>query len=254
MPDDIERAPPANLACAGRAVWLAKRRIGTFSAPRRRAAGETTVPLSLLPSALKRAAWPLTCLLTVAIAGCSSPMKYSIAQSEIKDIPHPTQQYEVVVTSEAPGPWGSVSGAVFYHVTNDDCVPKLPLEGARQIPNTARKFKLTTTDGKTWKGHFYRQMIEDADYFGLGVCHWDIESVGTGFIVHGGVFGPALVLQDMLVPKTYKTFFKKSEFSDTGITGDASEWSASYKESMAEVAKDPDAYFPMTITVREVKP
>lgn len=196
----------------------------------------------------------LACLLAMATLGCSSHMKYGIDQSEIRDNPHPTQRYEVVVTSDAPGPWGSVSGAVFYHVTNDDCVPKLPLEGARQIPNTARKFKLTTTDGKTWKGYFYRQMIEDADYFGLGVCHWDIESVGTGFIVHGGVFGPALVLQDMLVPKTYKTFFKKSEFIDTGITGDASEWPASYKESMAEVAKDPDAYFPMTITVREVKP
>lgn len=200
------------------------------------------------------AAWPLTCLLVAAMSGCSSPMKYNISQSEIHDSLHPTQRYEVVVTSDAPGPWETISGTAFYHVTNEACVPKLPLEGARETPNTARKFNLTTTDDKTWKGYFYRHMIQDQNYFGLGVCRWDIESVGTGFTVHGSVFGPGLVLQDMLTPKTYTTYFKKSEFFDKQVKGPASEWPTQFKTRMDEVTKNPNDFFRMTITIKGVKP
>jgi hypothetical protein len=182
-------------------------------------------------------------------------MKYSIDQSAIHDNSNPRQKYEVIVTSAAPGPWDSVQGYVGYTVTNVKCVPQLPLEGAREVPNTGRKFKLSSTDGgKTWVGYFYRDAIEDADYFGLGVCHWDIESVGPGFYVHGEVFGHGLMLKDMLVPNTYTSYFKKSEYFNKSLDGGALEWPANDKESRKEIAVSPDAFFPMTITVRKVNP
>lgn len=199
--------------------------------------------------------WPLVCLLAFTATACASHMKYSIDQSAIHDNPHPHQKYEVIVTSNAPGPWDSVQGFVGYTVTNAKCVPPLPLEGAREVPNTGRKFKLTTTDGgKTWIGYFYRYMVRDEDYFGLGVCHWDIESVGPGFYVHGEVFGRGLVLKDMLVPKTYTSYFKKAEYFNKSLGGGALAWPADDKESRKEVAAAPDAFFPMTITVREINP
>jgi hypothetical protein len=182
-------------------------------------------------------------------------MKYSIDQSAIHDNPNPRQKYEVIVTSAAPGPWDSVQGYVGYTVTNVKCVPQLPLEGAREVPNTGRKFKLSSTDGgKTWIGYFYRDAIEDADYFGLGVCHWDIESVGPSFYVHSEVFGPGVGLQEMLVSKTYTSYFKKVEFFHKGLGGGASGWPTDDEEARREVAADPDAFFPMTITVREINP
>jgi hypothetical protein len=212
----------------------------------------------LLPLILKpRIKWLLVPLLAITTTACSPPMQYSIDQSAIRDNPNPRQKYEVVVTSAAPGPWDSVQGYVGYTVTNVKCVPQLPLEGAREVPNTGRKFKLTSTDGgKTWIGYFYRYMIQDEDYFGLGVCHWDVESVGPSFYVHGEVFGPGVNLQEMLVPKTYTSYFKKVKYFNKEINGDlqALEWPMGDEESRREVAKDPDAFFPMTITVKKVTP
>lgn len=183
-------------------------------------------------------------------------MKYSIDQSQIKDNTHPTQRYEVSVTLDAPEPVTTMTGGVAYIPVNVECVPKLPLEGARQVPNTSRDFNMTSTDGgRTWKGYFYRDMIEDEDYFGLGVCRWDIESVGAGFKAHGDGFGVSLSLQDLNSPRRYTSYFSRKEFFNKAINnGIAREWRAAYEESSAEVAKDPSAYFPMTIEVKEVDP
>lgn len=183
-------------------------------------------------------------------------MKYSIAQSEIHDSPHPTQRYEITVTVDAPEPVTAMSGGVAYEPVNVECVPKLPLEGAREVPNTSRDFKLTSTDGgRTWKGYFFRDMIQNQDYFGLGVCRWDVTSVGAGFTMHGEAFGLSLSLEEMLTPDTYTSYFKKAEYFDNTIdNGIASEWRMANKDAAAEVAKNPDAYFPMTITVKEITP
>jgi hypothetical protein len=182
-------------------------------------------------------------------------MKYSIDQSAIHDNSNPRQKYEVIVTSAAPGPWDSVQGYVGYTVTNVKCVPQLPLEGAREVPNTGRKFKLSSTDGgKTWVGYFYRDAIEDADYFGLGACHWDIESVGPGFYVHGEVFGHGLVLHEMLVPKVYTNYFEKAEYFHKGLGGTAVARRMANPDAAAEVNHDPNAFFPITITVKAVSP
>lgn len=196
----------------------------------------------------------LLCLAATTTA-CSSSMKYSVSQSDIHDNPRPQQKYEVIVTSDAPGPWGSVEGFVGYTVTNQNCVPLTPIEGARIVPNTGRKFAMTSTDGgKTWTGYFYRDAIADADYFGRGVCHWDVESVDPSFTVHGGIFGPSLVLTELLTGKTYTSYFRTVEFTNLAITGAATEMRGIDKQTAADISKNPRAYFSMTITAKEVKP
>ena len=197
----------------------------------------------------------LLCLAATTTA-CSSSMKYSVSQSDIHDNPRPQQKYEVIVTSDAPGPWDSVEASVLYTVTNDECVPLTPIEGARLTPDTLRTFKVTSSDGgKTWIGYFYRDAIEDADYFGRGVCHWDVESVGPSFTVHGENFGPDADLSEMLTAKTYTTNFLKAQYFDKAITDNlpATGRRMNDAEAVAEVARDPGAFFPMTITVKEVK-
>jgi hypothetical protein len=56
------------------------------------------------------------------------------------------------------------------------------------------------------------------------------------------------------VSKTYTSYFKKVEFFHKGLGGGASGWPTDDEEARREVAADPDAFFPMTITVREINP
>lgn len=200
---------------------------------------------------LWRHALPLAFLFSLTTA-CSSAMDQ---QPNIKLNPHPRQRYELIVTVDAPGPWDKASASAAYEVSNVECTPKNTFEGVHKVPNTVRSFELTRVDDKTYRGYFYRDLLLDEDYFGLGVCHWALQSVGPDFKIHGEIFGADLTLQKVVGQKTETSYFKKKEYSDQSINnGVALEWPAYSNDSMEEVAKEPDAFFPITVTAKEVKP
>ena len=169
-----------------------------------------------------------------------------------KKNPHPVKRYELTATAEAPGPWDKVDGLISYEVVNPGCTPEDKFLGVHAMPQSVDvNIEMTRTGNNIWKGYFYRDYLQDEDYYGLGVCHWDASSVGAGFIVHGGIFGVGDILKMLLSRGPQMEYFKKSEYFDHSLKG-GDVWLTSADDP--EVAKHPDQFFPITIAIKEVSP
>ena len=167
-----------------------------------------------------------------------------------KKNPHPVKRYEVTATVEAPGSWDSVKGVAFFDVINVDCVPRDSFTGGQNVPNTSYDFEMIKVTEKTWKGYFYRDLLEDEDYFGQGVCHWDATGAGSKFTVHGANFTPSVELKEVPQNGQYLEYFKKSDFLNNSLTNVGYGTTA----TDPEISKRPEAFFPITVTVKEVSP
>ena len=162
--------------------------------------------------------------------------------------PHPVQRYEVIATTNAPGPWDKVKGYISYEVVNPKCTPEDKFLGVHAMPaDVGIEVEMTRIAEDTWKGYFYRDYLQDEDYYGLGVCHWDVTSVGGSFVVHGGTFGAGDVLNVLLDKGPQTMFFKKSRFG--GSDGDY----GTIPQDPA-VIQHPEAYFPITVAVKKATP
>jgi hypothetical protein len=161
-----------------------------------------------------------------------------------KKNPHPVKRYEVIATADAPGPWDSVRGTVFFDVINKNCVPRDSFTGGQNVPNTGYDFEMTRVDGKTWKGYFYRDALEDEDYFGLGVCHWHVTQASPMFTAHKSNFVLGSGLESI---KPYVEYFKKSDFLNRSLL----DGGYGTTPTDPEVTQHPDAFFPITVIVRE---
>lgn len=184
--------------------------------------------------------------LIASTTGCSA-MNHGDPKNPKKN-PHPLKRYEVIATSEAPGPWDSVKGIVFFDVTNLDCVPRGALTGGQNVPNIGQDFDMASIDGKTWKGYIYTDFLVDEDYFGKGVCRWSATAVTPVFTVHNRNFGAATWLADALIKGAQTDYFKRKDFLDQSPTAYAA---LDFSVINPEYLKDPGTFFPITVTVRE---
>lgn len=168
-----------------------------------------------------------------------------------KQKPHPVQRYEVIATAEAPGPWDAVKGYISYEVVNAACTPEDKFLGVHRMPQgVGHDIEMTRVGKSVWKGYFYRDFIQNEDYYGLGVCHWDATSVGGVFIVHGETFGSGDTLDVLLQKGPQAEYFKKSDFLDHLRT--AGGYGTTPDDP--EVTQHPDAFFPITVSVKEATP
>ena len=166
--------------------------------------------------------------------------------------PHPVKRYEVTATSDAPGPWDSISGTVFFDVVNEACTPKNDFLGVHIKPTDVPiDFKMNRVDDHTWKGYFYRDALQDDDYYNLGVCHWDATGVSVSAMAQGVRFAWSDMLDDLLRHGPETSYFKKSVYGDRSFV----QYGApDYSPLRPEYKKNPNEFFPVTIAVKEVAP
>jgi hypothetical protein len=187
-------------------------------------------------------------ILTIALTtGCSA--MHGDPKNPEKN-PHPVKRYEVTATVDSPGPWDSVKGVVFFDVVNAECVPQDTFTGGRNVPNTSYDFEMVPIGRNTWRGYFYRDALRDDDYFGKGVCHWDATQVAPDFKVDGVGFGSSQLVDEAL-GSTQTDYFRKSDLSGhlKGL-GSAPAFSA----TRPEYKKNPNGFFPITLTIKEANP
>ncbi|MBB5358269.1 hypothetical protein HDE76_001475 [Rhodanobacter sp. ANJX3] len=99
---------------------------------------------------------------------------------DIKTKAHPTKRYELTVTiKDAPGGFDSMQTMVQYDVSNPFCAPTRPGSGATNAPDKTVTIPMTKTGENTYTGEFYADLMEDGDYYGKGVCHWQLTGVTT---------------------------------------------------------------------------
>lgn len=169
-----------------------------------------------------------------------------------KKNPHPVKRYEVTATAEAPGPWDKVDGYIIYEVVNIQCTPENKFLGVHIKPTEVGvNIEMIRVGENTWRGHFYRDYMQDEDYYGMGVCHWDTTSVTSGFTVHNEVFGSGSVFDDFLRHGSNTDYFKKSEYLDRSLAGDGA---LSFSSKYPGYIKSPNEFFPITVSVKEVTP
>lgn len=168
-----------------------------------------------------------------------------------KKNPHPVQRYEVTATTDALEAWNSVKGYVSFKVTNLDCVPQDSFTGARNVPNTDFEFEMTKTGPNMWKGYFYRDALQDRDYFGHGICHWSADAIGASFIFGGVEFTSTDLLESVLKEGTRTTYFKRSDYGNPVVTHYGPQ---SFSSTDHNVIKHIKEYFQITISVREMTP
>ncbi|MEA5125746.1 hypothetical protein [Xanthomonas floridensis] len=145
--------------------------------------------------------------------------------------PRPTQAYRITMTIEnAPGPFDFVDGAAFYQMTNHTlCTPIEPIAGVwskqkeDSVPAVFKKIDTTT-----YVATIFADGMIDADYYGKGVCHWELMGVGISLKANGKKeetnFSPGLEKDQILSSGRKTTYFWKGgyprdeleDFPDTG--------------------------------------
>jgi hypothetical protein len=194
------------------------------------------------------------CALLVSLILTTSACSSSMNTPDIKQNPHPRQRYELIATIGAPGAFESVRGYAYYQVSNASCVPQAPLTGGRNMPNTSHDFELTRAEDGSYRGYFYLDQLKDEDYFGLGVCHWELMSAGPILRTHGQSFSPGLVLREILANKTETAYFKKATYLDQSMNNANAGSAVGWHATDDDVVKHPEAYFPITVAIKEDMP
>jgi hypothetical protein len=188
-------------------------------------------------------------ILTIALTtGCSA--MHGDPKNPEKN-PHSVKRYEITATVGALGAWDSVTGTIFFDVANVDCVPQDTFTGGRNVPNTSYEIEMSRINEKTWKGYFLRDYLQDDDYYGLGVCHWDVTGLVPSFTINGKVFNASILFQDALNDGVQEIYFKKSDLLGNNLERGEVLISSSDNQ---EVVHHPDDFFTISVGVKEATP
>lgn len=176
----------------------------------------------------------LTSLIALSSSACGSSMK----TPDIKQNPHPTQRYDVTLTLQgAPGPFDSITGSVDYQVSNNRCVPLTPISGATIVPQKNVPLALTRVSDNVYKGTLYTDLFQDEDYYGLGVCHWEVVAAGIELKVRNLDFSPSLFFADIKSGKAVPRYFSGRAYRE--YHGDVLiDIGNAHREEFKEDAKD----------------
>ena len=188
----------------------------------------------------------LALLLATSTTAFGHPMK----QPDIKLNPTPHKRYDVILTIDgAPGPFDTVTGVVDFKITNDRCVPLTPVIGATLAPEKRVPLALTRIDDHVYRGSFYADMLQDEDYYGMGICHWGVVGASVDLKVKKVDFNPAIFMSEILARKPVTRYFAKRSYLYADIErvdiGNA---------SRADFLQDAHDTFAITLQAEEVAP
>jgi len=184
--------------------------------------------------------------LTLTFSACGSPMK----TPDIKQNPNPKQRYEITLKiDDAPGAFDSVTAKAGYQVANGRCVPLTPGSGATIVPREYLPLTLTRVGQNIYKATLYLDRFQDEDYYGLGVCHWELMSAGFELKVAGMTFHPAIMLNDIQAGVSPTRYFSKQTYADASAPS-ITPFSDSGNASRQEL-KDPRTPFSTQVTAEE---
>ncbi|WP_395117689.1 hypothetical protein ACFCQI_14090 [Rhodanobacter sp. FW102-FHT14D06] len=184
--------------------------------------------------------------LVLTISACGASMK----NPDIKQNPHPTKRYEITVTVDgAPRPFDSVQAAAGYDIANTRCVPLTSGSGATIAPEKSVPIALTRTADNVYKGMVYVDLLQDEDYYGLGVCHWKMTSVSADLNIRRLTMSPFLALDDVLTQKPVTRYFSYRSYASS-----LSERVDSGHASRADFGDEASQTFSITLAAKEDSP
>lgn len=122
---------------------------------------------------------PAASLLFLILSACSA----QTMQPHFQRNPHPKDAYKLrVVFKNPPGPLQPYAASGSYGVSNLPCaVLKDIVPTHANQPVADAQFVMNKVAENTYEGVFYIDAMEDKDYYGNGVCHWELQGVSAGF-------------------------------------------------------------------------
>lgn len=186
--------------------------------------------------------------LALITSACSSPMK----TPDIKQNPHPVEHYEITMTVHgASRGFDSAQGGAVYEVENPTiCVKADPISGNQSNLEQSIPFTITKVDEHNYKGAIEVDHFIDADYYGMGICHWVVTAVAT-FKINGNSIdiAPNMSGSDIVDQKSIDVYFPMTELSSNGphSYGDSGQ---SFSELSPKIR---DKVFYITLSSKRVK-
>ena len=146
----------------------------------------------------------VTLLVALTTAACGEfPEK-----PEIRTKLHPKMRHEITLTlQDAPGPFDTVEGSVFYKVADSNCVPMVYDKGSFYVLAERVPVALMRVGDSIYKGEFFTDFLVDEDYFGKGSCHWVVGLVTANLRKASVMFSPSIDVDPTI---TYRDDMNKS--------------------------------------------
>ncbi|NIK40307.1 hypothetical protein FHY12_002632 [Xanthomonas arboricola] len=171
--------------------------------------------------------------------------------------PSPRKAYEVTVKiDKAPGAFGAVNGYAQYDVTNDsECGRIHPETGVGRRITSNESFALQKVSEQEYRGTIYLDLMQDEDYYGRGVCHWELTGTRVSLKATGAAaeteFLPFLDSKDVISGKSATLYFWKGgypredieNYADMGLPN-----AADFKPELRE------ELFSVTVVAKEARP
>lgn len=132
--------------------------------------------------------------------------------------PHPQRAYELTVALEnAPGPFAFAEGRAQYDVVNEDqCGHVNPLSGTAERITSFESVALTKVSDTEYRGTVYVDLMQDEDYYGRGVCQWELQAVRANLRATGADgetwFGPAISFEQIVAGEPVELYFWKGRY------------------------------------------
>lgn len=167
---------------------------------------------------------------------------------DIQDNPIPKQRYEVTLEiHQPPGPFdGAARGWVHYRVDNSRCLPLTPGEGATLFPEKTVEFNVTRVSATVYRGTIFLDRLQDQDYYGLGFCHWNINTLGIELKGNGVKFNTAIGGSELLAGKPATTYYAAADYQRAFNHADA----VGFTNRALFRTTSPSGIFDMTLTTR----
>jgi len=131
--------------------------------------------------------------------------------------------YEVTFDiRDAPGPFADVHASFGYDVSSPLCLPRLGgMSGTRVDAHQSFDVALEQIGPSTYRGIVYDDLLVDEDYYGLGVCHWALTSVGIGFSATGAKgetrFSEGMLRDKLVALTTQRSYFERRFYPRAAI-------------------------------------
>lgn len=180
--------------------------------------------------ALLRTALPLLAAISLTACNASETNMNPNASSEsglqpvvqergaAKLNPNPKRGYGFVVTIEnAPGPFEFAKGSAQYDVSNDDqCGHMNEWAGVSERITSHEDVALTKVSDTEYHGIVYLDRMLDEDYYGRGVCHWELTAASVTLQATGKdgetLFQPAIFTDQLIAEGATELYFWKGRY------------------------------------------
>lgn len=160
--------------------------------------------------------FPCSCLIVASllIAGCWGASEFEPPTAKTNS--NPTQRYEITVELvDPPVDIENISGMAYFSIPDVICMPT-PDRIAGYTPGSRyeRGFSLVRTGNNTYSGHIFLDWPVDEDYYGLGLCKWELSAVATVLTRQSGLIQTADLLGSEVKSESSNRSFCREEMRD----------------------------------------